>query len=341
MNTNTLTRSALLLAGAMLLFGCRREPAMQAAEDRSEPVQIIKVENRAGSASEEVPGTVRPKLRAVIEAKVSGRVDKVLVSEGQNVAPGALLADIDAKEIKAKLDQALAMKEQAERDLARFKALIAQKAVTQSEFEAADARARVARGAVEEGQAMLAYTHVTAPFAGVITRKLTDVGDLAAPGKPLFQMEAPEALRFEAGVPESAMANVALGKMLLVTISNLERPLEGKVSEISPTADPNSRTYLIKLDLPSLAALRSGQFGRVAVPLQGEASLFIPAAALLQRGQMELVYVVEGERANLRLVRSGKRSNQEVEILSGLSAGEEIVVDKAAALHDGQKVSAR
>lgn len=340
MTGRPISRTAFFIAAALLFAACRQEEhAAQSSNERTAAVRVFTAETRAGSASEQVPGTVRPKLRAVIEAKVSGRVARMLVAEGQRVAQGAPLADIDAKEIQARLDQALVMREQAERELRRFKALIAQRAVTQSEFDAADARARIARGAVEEAQAMLAYTHVTAPFAGVITRKLTDVGDLAAPGKPLFQMEDAEALRFEAGVPESVTADLSLGSVLPVRISNLEQQLEGRVSEIAPTADPNTRTYLVKLDLPQLPALRSGQFGHVAVPLEGGASLFIPGAALVQRGQMELVYVVVDGEAFLRLVRSGKRQGEQVQILAGLAAGETVVAERVEGLRDGQRVT--
>jgi len=117
--------------------------------------------------------------------------------------------------------------------------------------------------------------------------------------------------------------------------------LEALISEIAPSADPNSRTFLVKLDLPAHPGLRSGQFGRMAIPLAEVNALRIPASAVVARGQLELVFVVTNRQAQLRLVKTGKRIGQQVEIVSGLSPGESIVVEGAAQLTDGQPLEAR
>ena len=130
---------------------------------------------------------------------------------------------------------------------------------------------------------------------------------LATPGKPLLEMEDSTALRLEADVPEAVVGKLKLNDRLPVRISALEKELEGVVSEIAPAADPNSRTFLVKLDLPATAGLRAGQFGRVAMPVGETSALRVPAAALVQRGQMELVFVITDGKAQLRLVKTGKR----------------------------------
>jgi RND family efflux transporter MFP subunit len=186
---------------------------------------------------------------------------------------------------------------------------------------------------------MLGYTKVTAPFAGVITRKHADVGDLATPGKPLLDMEDSRALRLEADVPEAVVGKLALGDKLPVRIAALETELEGVISEIAPAADPGSRTFLVKLDLPAQPGLRAGQFGRVAMPVGETAALRVPVSALVQRGQMEIVFVVSGNQAQLRLVKTGKRIGSEVELVSGVEAGEKVVVEAAAGLMDGQPLT--
>ena len=331
----------VLIFAALVLAGCRDE--RRQAEPEAKPLQVAvhaAVERRR-AATEAVPGTVKAKHRAFIEAKISGRVEDIPVSVGQRVEQGQLLALVEAREIKARLDQAAATREQAERDLERFRALVAQKAVTRMEFDGAETKARVARAAVEEAQAMLAYTRVNAPFAGVITRKLINAGDLAAPGKPLFEMEDPALLRFEAAVPESLIAGLSPGMEVTVRIFNLPEGESGTVAEISPVADPNSRTYLVKFDLPPREGLRSGQFGHVEVALASDMDISLPASAVLSRGQLELVYVVRNGRAEMRLVRSGKRHGHDVEILSGIEPGEQVIVSPAAALRDGDKVEVR
>jgi RND family efflux transporter MFP subunit len=152
-------------------------------------------------------------------------------------------------------------------------------------------------------------------------------------------MEDSRALRLEADVPEAVVGKLNLGDKLPVRIAALETELEGVISEIAPAADPGSRTFLVKLDLPPQPGLRAGQFGRVAMPVGETAALRVPASAVVQRGQMEMVFVVSDGKAQLRLVKIGKRIGAEVELVSGVSAGEKVVVADAAGLLDGQPVS--
>ncbi|TAK96769.1 MAG: efflux RND transporter periplasmic adaptor subunit [Verrucomicrobia bacterium] len=332
-----------LLAGLLLIAaGCGRktEPApplsLPAASVRLQAIESVK-----RVATEEVVGTVRAKLRSVIEAKVSGKIEQLLVVPGQQVKAGEVLAVIDAREVKARYDQAVALRQQADADLKRLTSLFEQKILSQSEFDNAQAKARVAVAAVTEAETMLSYTKVAAPFAGVITRKHADVGDLATPGKPLLDMEDSTALRLEADVPEAVVGKLKLGDKLPVRISALETNLEGAISEIAPAADSASRTFLVKLDLPGAPGLRAGQFGRVAMPVGETSALRVPATAVVQRGQMEIVFVARDGKARLRLVKSGKRIGGEVELVSGVEAGEKIVVEGAAGLVDGQPLTVK
>lgn len=304
-------------------------------------MKIVTVQSLTHPATEEVVGTVRAKLHAAIEPKVSARIDSLLVAPGQTVKAGDLIAQLDPREIEAKLDQAVALREQATRDLARARELFEKKITTQSELDSVQARASVAEGAAREMETMLGYTKIVAPFDGIVTRKLADVGDLAAPGKPIIEMENPGALRFEADVPEALIGRIKLGDKLPVQASTSDERIQGTVAEIAPVADPASRTFLVKLDLPVAKALRSGQFGRVWVQTGESKSIRVPAAAVARRGQMEYVFVVADQHADLRIVRTGKRSDSELEILAGLSSGERVVSDEAASLHDGEPVIVR
>jgi RND family efflux transporter MFP subunit len=285
--------------------------------------------------------TVRAKLHAVIEAKVSGKIEQMLVAPGQNVKAGELLVQLDASEVQAQLDQAAAVRQQAESDLKRATDLIQQKILSQSEYDSAQSKFRVADAAAAQAQTLLGYTKIVAPFAGVITRKDADVGDLAAPGKALLEMEDARDLRLEADVPEAVIGRIALGDKLSVRVSGVTNELEGVVSEIAPSADPNSRTFLVKVDLPPTPGLRAGQFGRVAVPVGETSALRVPATAVLQRGEMEIVFVVVNGHAQLRLVKTGKRVGDEVELVSGVDVGDPVVVDGAGNLADGQPVEVK
>jgi RND family efflux transporter MFP subunit len=331
------------LGAALLISGCRKKPSEGPPAQKlpTATVRVQSVESLKRTATEEVVATVRPKLSASISSKVSGNVQQVFVSPGQAVKAGDPLVQIDALEIQARLDQAQAVRDQARKDLERFTTLLKQNALTQQEFDAAQSRARVAEGAVVEAQTMLGYTRITAPFDGLVTVKRADVGDLATPGKPLLDVEDPATLRLEADVPEALLERIKLSQKLTVRIPNLSRALEGVVAEVAPIADPASRTFRVKLDLPPTPGLRSGLFGRVAVPVAEVDAIRVPAGAVVLRGQMEIAFVVTNQQAQLRLVKTGKLLGPEVEIVAGLSPGELLVVDGTSQLLDGQPVEVK
>ena len=329
----------IALAAASLLAGCKKEKPVIA--EAALPVATVRAAlAKAGShrATEEVIGTVRPKLSATVEAKVSGRIEQMRAVPGKPVKAGDLLAQLDVREIQARVDQAKATLQQADRDLGRFKTLLEQKTVTQSEYDAMEARQRIAKGGLTEAETLLDHTRVVAPFDGIITRKLADVGDLAAPGKPLCEIEKPGEWRLEADVPEALIDHVQVGAKMAVRAASLTNELEGAVSEIAPSSDPASRTFLVKLDLPTVPGLRAGQFGRVAVPVGESSVLRVPASAVIQRGQLEIAFVMAGQRAQLRLVKTGKRFGSELEIVSGIADGETVITEGVAQLRDGQPV---
>jgi RND family efflux transporter MFP subunit len=337
-------KSTLYLLLAVLLgAACHKKsaPARPEISGPAIPVQQCPATLESHKATEDVVGTVRSKQRAVIEAKVSGRLLQFLAAPGQIVKSGELLAELDVQEIRAKREQAKAVLDQAQRDLGRQQELISKKATSQQELEAATARVKVATASLNEAETMLGYARVTAPFDGVITRKLAELGDLAMPGKPLVEIEAPAPLRFEIDLPESLLERVKPGAKLAVTLPSLPGPLSATVSEISPVADALSRTFLVKLDLPDRPGLRAGQFGRVAVPVAETHLLLVPRGSVLQRGQMEAVFVVRENRALLRLVKTGKRLGDRIEILSGLERGDPVVTSDVAQLTDGQPVTVK
>lgn len=325
------------------VFAVSCKPDVGRDVEKSKPTIVVAttvVESSPREVSEEVVGSVRTKTRAVVEAKVSGRIASMPVVLGQKVGAGDLLAEIDAQEIQARFEQAKAQREQASRDLDRATSLMKKQVSSRQEYDAAEARFKVADAAVREAQTMLGYARVTSPFDGVVSRKLTDVGDLAAPGKPLLEIEERGTLRFEADVPEALIAGVSAGQKIPVSVPAVGKTFEATVVEVSPTADNSSRTFLIKLELPQEKQLRAGQFGRASIPVGRADSIRVPSGSVLQRGQMELVFVVRDGAARIRLVKTGKHFGGDVEILSGLAPGDQVVTTSPASLVDGQPVEA-
>ena len=324
---------------ALSAGSCRRAgEGKPAVELPTATVRVMVAENKVRPATEEAVGTVRAQLRAAIEPKVSGRIEALLVLPGQIVKAGEVLVRLDGREFQARLDQAFALREQARADFERQRQLLAQKITTQADFDAAKARMGVTEANASEAETMLAYRTVTAPFAGTITRKLADVGDLATPGKPIVELEDQTGLRLEADLPETLVARIKLGDKLAVSVSSAGAQVEGVVSEISPVADPVSRTFLTKLDLRQSPTLRAGQFGRVAVPVGESTAVRVPVSAVIRRGQMELVFIAAADRAQLRIIKTGKTIGNEVEVVSGIGLGEKVIIEGASQLRDGQPI---
>lgn len=329
----------IILTGllAALLAGCGKheEEEALAAQAPAVAVAVTEVAVQPLWDEEEVVGNVEAAQRAVLSAKVTGVIDSLKVAPGARVARGEVLATIDAREIRARLDSAVAAQDQAKKDFARIERLLQSGSSTRQEFDAATTRLRTADAGLVEARTMLQYTEITAPFDGVVTRKIIEVGDLATPGKPLLEMENSSLLRFECQIPEALIDRVQMGAELPVAIDAAGVALTGKVSEIAPSASAGSRTFLVKLDLPPAEKLRAGQFGRVSVPVRERPAVLVAEVAVVRRGQIESVFVIEEGVARLRLVKTGRRHNGQVEIISGLAGGEKVASKDAHLLNDG------
>jgi len=322
----------LLLAG--LAAGCgRHAPASTAATPPAATVSSAKVAATAQPQTRVVAGIVRPHARAVVAARVMGTVVAANLAVGQPVKAGEVLVRIDADELNARLEQARAALAQAERDHTRETALAEKGAAAAESVRFTADQLRLARARLAEAEAVVGYMQIAAPFDGVITEDWINAGDLAAPGQPLFTVEGTSDLRAEVPVPES-LASIAPGAAIAVQIDGQTHT--GTLAELSPSADAASRTRLAKISLPAAAGIRSGQFARALWPLAVETILTVPQSAVQTFGQMERVFVIVNGRAQLRLVRTGAALGENVQILSGLDAGESVVRHPPANLRDGQ-----
>jgi RND family efflux transporter MFP subunit len=200
------------------------------------------------------------------------------------------------------------------------------------------ARIRQAEEAVGGAGIMKGYAEVKAPFAGVVTERRVEPGNLAAPGQPLLVIEQAGALRLEAQVDESRLGSIRAGQSVTVT---LDQPIQARVSEIVPAVDAASRSFLVRIDLPALPRLRSGMFGRASFPQGQRQVLMLPAGAAIEQGQVQSVMVAQDGYARGRLVTLGQRTGDRVEVLSGLAAGEAVIHPRPAGLADGARVEVR
>jgi len=278
---------------------------------------------RAEAAREEVRTSVPEADSAVAAAKASLDLAQATFDRMQLLFQKTSISNQEFDEASAKLKAAIAALEMAQARRAQLNSKLAQ----------ADQEVRAT-------QVTRSYAEVVSPFAGVVTAKSVDPGVLALPGAPMLTLEREGAFRLEAPVEESRLGAIRVGQPVSVTLDG-ERTVEARVSEIVPAVDPASRAFTVKIDLPSLPALRSGVFGRAAFQLGSRPLLAIPSGALTERGQLQSVLVAENGIAHTRLITAGQRVKDRVEVLSGLTAGEMVIFPVPPGLSDGAKVEVR
>lgn len=332
---------SLLLIG---VHGCERQeehgrPARPPLPEISVRVQEATAE--VISSQNEVAGTIQAVERATISAKVTGVIEELPVTLGSIVRKGDILLRIRAGEISAREAQARANFDQARRNLEREKRLLEKNAATRESVTSLEEAYQVAEAAYGEAKAFLSYTTVRAPFDGRVAGKMANRGDLATAGVPLLELTNNKRLQAVCPVPETFLSRIRPGDELTVKVPAAGVETTGRVKEIAPVADVQSRTAVVKIDIPWTADLLPGQFARVLLPGAGSTVLFVPEEAVSRFGQMEKIFVVQEAHARLRLVRTGERRDGRVEILSGLTPGEQVVVDNTGQLLDGQPVQVR
>ncbi len=287
----------------------------------------------------EVTGRVVAAVQATLSAKVSGTVQELRVREGETVRTGQTLVVLDSRDLRANLARAEAEYDNARIQLARMQRLYQEESVAKQELDNATRAYKVAKAGRQAAVAHLSDTVIKAPFDGVVTGKYIEVGELASLGRPLLKIEDPRRLRLEATVSEGDVKAVAVGDQVPVVVDAVgNQPLTGTVAQVLPAGDPATHTFLVKVDLPPTAGVKSGMFGRMRLETGVSETLAVPVSALIERGQLTGVYVVgEDGIAHLRWVKAGRTSGGSVEILSGLHAGERVVADARLGV-DGARV---
>jgi RND family efflux transporter MFP subunit len=361
--------SLLMLLGAVSLVGCSNEETRTAPS----PETVLNLPVLAAQQANvpdllDAVGTVRAAQTSEAASQMMGNIVEIRAHEGDHVQRGQVLAIIDDSQPRAAFDRAtaadLAAQQQlveadsdlalAESTLKRYQNLYEKKSVSPQEFDEVKARQQAAlarREMAKAGQAQalatlsqartfLDYSRIRAPFDGVVTEKRADSGTLASPGMPVFTVEDVRHYRLEAIVNENDVQYVRTGQQVSVVIDALSSDgLKGKVVQIVPAADPASRTFLVKIDLPTDTHLRSGLFGRAQFSRGERQALLIPRSAVVERGQLQGIYVLDQNKvASLRYITLGKPSGTEVEVLAGLQNGERLVVKPGAVDLNGKHI---
>jgi RND family efflux transporter MFP subunit len=342
----------VLVAGAIVWLsgGCEQKVAPGEADV---PIRVVPDDELAivreveDVGVEWTSGEVASARETAVASRVLARIEEVRVRAGSSVEAGDVLVVLDARDLRARVgeaEQALraaeARLELAERDHARVEELFRTGVAparrldeTTSALRAARADVAGRRQALEEARAAASFAELPSPVSGRVVDRLAEPGDTAVPGRPLLRIYDPSVLRVEAPVRESLAVRLAPGDVLTVDVPALDESIDGRIDEIVPFAERGSRTLLVKVVLPRTnARLVAGMYARVAIPAERRRRLLVPESAVEHVGQLEYVTVAGPEGiAERRLVTTGLRTGEgEVEVLSGLAAGERIRVRTGA-----------
>jgi RND family efflux transporter MFP subunit len=364
--------TAVCAALALTLTGCSGKERTSGTT-HAEPAVVVSgittetVKSASIPETQEFVGTVHARTSAVISTRIPGTVSMLRVREGDRIMKGQLLAQLDAKENQASaaaaaagideahrgLDEAQSRKRLADTTFERYQKLFTEQAVSRQEFDVrqserdlashgvarAEARLKQAQEGARVAGAMADYTRIVAPISGIVTRKQADLGATVFPGQPLMTIEDEGSYQLELAIPENVAASVKQGTPVQVTLDALGSSIAAHISEIVPSADPASRTFTAKVAL-NQKGLKTGMFGRGVVSL-GKAvnGMLVAQKAVVDHGALTSVWIVDKENsARMRLVKVGKTVGDRVEILSGLTDGERLVVSGVEKLHEGSKV---
>lgn len=370
----TLTVVTLLVLGGLFAWRIQqskaRDAAARAATDREviTSVRTSEVQKKDLPQVVQITGSVKASNEVMVLPKMPGRVTRVAVEVGAVVKQNDVLAAVEAVDMalrvkqaeaqlmaaKAGLEQATVQADQASRGFDRAKALREKGAMTQLDFENAEAGKKLSAVGIQAAQAQVALaesnlalvqksfddTRITTPIAGVVTKKMVNVGTMANPAGVAFAVQDQSALKMEGTVPAAYVPLLKVGMPVEIVVDELPgRTFTGSVSRLAPTLEQETRRGAIEIALQPAEGLLPYMFGRATISFGNSADVVVvPNDAVLSVGGQPAVYVVDGDVAKLVRPKLGARQADDVVVEEGLSVGDDVVVSGAAGLGDGVKV---
>ena len=351
-----------LLLSAFLFLSCGKDRKEITENTPAIPVKVSGNTISTNPSFVTASGKIEAENSANVSTRMMGYVTKVHVKVGQKVNAGQLLVSINNTDLQAKkaqveasILQATAAFNNAKKDYERFTVLFNQQSASQKELDDMTSRYEMAKAGLEAAKQMrnevvaqFGYSNITAPFSGEVTNTFVKEGDMANPGMPLVSIEGASHLQVTAMVSESDIANIQNGMAVKILVKSINKTVTGKVTEVSSSAKNTGGQYLVKINLTQTdKAILSGMFVNVQFPLANKTlttvisdKVLVPESALVKQGQLVGIYTVgNGNTAILRWLRIGKTFDNQVEVLSGLSAEEPYIVSAEGKLFNGAKVS--
>lgn len=334
-----LVSTVILIALGLYLTGVFEEriapgsgpPEVTAAWDGD----TLTVEREDYDVIERAPGSLRAIREAVITSRIVAEVREVLVTAGDRVSADQVIALLDDRDLQALVGQtqdeltgaeARVREAEAAHDRTRIaaeKSAVSKSVLDQAEAAKLSAQSEVARltQRVEQARVDLSHATIRAPFDAVVVDRYAYPGDLASPERPLLRLYDPDRMRLEAYVRESLAIHLSVGRKLDIELDSLGLSVEGSVEEVVPQADSASRSFLVKVSVPSTPKLFPGMYGKLLLHAGSAQRIAVPVRALTRIGQLTYVTLADAAATRRLVVPGTELGDGRVEILSGLEAG--------------------
>lgn len=336
---------AMLALAVLVLAGCSAGNSQDTGNDKPNapaiPVEVAEARMDSITAFYSATATLEAEREATVVPRVPGRITELVVEEGDRVAAGDVLARIDDERLKLELARAEAELSRLRQDYARQREMHERNLISTEAFERLKFEFEAQQAQVELARLELSYTAISAPIEGIVSERMVKAGNMVSTTDPVFRITAMDPLRAVLHVPERELARLEPGQPAVLRADALpgER-FVGEVVRISPVIDADSGTFRVTVLLGDGGErLRPGMFGRFDIVYdRREQAVLVPVEAVLREDGQASVFVIEGSEAQRRRVETGYRNNGHLEVVSGLAAGERVVVTGQASLRSGATV---
>ncbi|QTY27390.1 efflux RND transporter periplasmic adaptor subunit [Flavobacterium sp. CS20] len=345
---------------AISFYACGNQNS-NSGQNETEAIQVKTISVESSNDSDlSFSGMLSAEQMSTLKTRQAGYVKNIFVNVGDEVQKNQKLIQIDSEELNAQKKQAQAAVNQAQKqfdlaqkNLKRFERLRQSKSVSDSEFEQVELKFQSAQSGLESAkqqlnqvQSMMSYTSIKAPFSGKISQKLIQVGDMAMPGMPLLTLSSSNQLEVKSTVSESQINSIKKGQNVQIEIPSIGKVYSGKITEVSNSSESSNSQYFVKsifTEKPEKAL--AGMYANISVKAPQtnsqyeNASIRIPRFAIVQKNGLQGVYVVgKSDTALLRWIKTGSADEETIEVLSGLSANDKIIIDADGRLYNGVKI---
>ena len=339
LRASIITALAVLAAG-YALFG--KDDSYASVPKAEAPVSVttVTIEPKTIDTMVSAVGVLSSKNTSVLSSKVMGRVVVLTVNEGDYVSQGKLLLKIESGEISAQEYQAQAAYNNTKLQFDRIKRLFDEEAATQMEMDQATLALESAKASLNAAKAMTSYTFITAPIAGQVMEKRINLGEMALPGQPVLKIEDNKNLRLEATIKEQDIRFVQPGKPVTVQIDALPgKEIKARIAQVVPAADIRTHSFIVKIDIPADKNLITGMFGKAFFSTGKREVILVPKRAIVNMSGITGAYIVSSEvTAVFQMIQLGEMHGDSVEAVTGLKAGDKVIVNSNNARLDGKKV---